>query len=74
MHSALLRAKIKQAEEQVQAAQRELDGALRELEAVPGTDRTMVTEVVRRALGELHAARQRLAELEELTPPDDGDG
>jgi hypothetical protein len=66
MSKIILQTKIAAANEEIAAAEKELDTALRELRVLSQGEKTQITRVVEDAFSRLHVARKALGELAAL--------
>ena len=65
MNVAELKAKIDSAKRRLMTAEREMEGALKQVGGAPRADKSIISDALSIAFSELKAARQDLADLEQ---------
>lgn len=69
MDAAALKAKIEQARQRLLTAEKEMEGALREIGRSPRAEKSIISGALGVAFAELKAARQDLLDLEQSLAP-----
>ena len=70
MNAAALKARIERARKRLEAAEKEMQGALHEIGQSPRADKKIISGALSTAFAELKAARQELSDLEQVIAED----